>query len=682
MTRPTMHRLAAPLLCLAFLLVLLPAEVASAQDTGVATLRLGYQTPWSSSTDPLLDLRVVATNAGAVPLGGLSVGVAVYTRVTTRIAYEQSLAVDPSPAIVIHAETRALDGEIAPNQSRVFEISLPLDFPGIDPEQSGIYPMKVDLRSNDVSLAALRTPAIYLVRKPELPMRMAWTFVLDQPIGFGPDDVFTSTALEDSLRQGGRLAGQIRALQTIVREAVHPAVDLVVSPTLLTQLGRMRSGYAVLDEGQRRTVKAGADGSALAATALVDLKEIAAAPGVELSALPFADPQLPALLAGGLSRDFDVLLDHGAQVVSGFLGRDPNPAILRPPEGAIDEETLAALAARGVRVVALDPGAVVRAPNPLDFALAPVVDVGPAERPIQAVLPDQAVATLLGQAFVAEDPVRGAQAALGELAAIWQEQPGRLRGIAVTFSDATTLPGGFFSAFARDAVRAPWLLKLPLSELGTEIPPVSSTPSHLALAPTLRFSPTYVDELKQARRRVAIFRSMIVGDSDAPERMETSLLLAESGVFLTNPSAGLSFIRAVRDEVEATLDAVQPDTVREVTLTARTGAHIPIRVTNGGDQPLRVIVRLVSQHLESSPSDTIVLDAGVTQTLTFDVDLKTNGRFPVQVQIASPSGRVIDQATMIVRSTAYNRIALVITMAAALVLLALWARRFLPRRTS
>jgi hypothetical protein len=29
----------------------------------------------------------------------------------------------------------------------------------------------------------------------------------------------------------------------------------------------------------------------------------------------------------------------------------------------------------------------------------------------------------------------------------------------------------------------------------------------------------------------------------------------------------------------------------------------------------------------------------------------------------------------------YNRIALVITIAAALVLLALWARRFLPRRT-
>jgi hypothetical protein len=68
--------------------------------------------------------------------------------------------------------------------------------------------------------------------------------------------------------------------------------------------------------------------------------------------------------------------------------------------------------------------------------------------------------------------------------------------------------------------------------------------------------------------------------------------------------------------------------------------------------------------------------------LFFDVDLKTNGRFPVQVQVESPSGRVIGQSTLIVRSTGFNRIALIITIGAALVLLLAWARRFLPRRTS
>ena len=48
--------------------------------------------------------------------------------------------------------------------------------------------------------------------------------------------------------------------------------------------------------------------------------------------------------------------------------------------------------------------------------------------------------------------------------------------------------------------------------------------------------------------------------------------------------------------------------------------------------------------------------------------------------MVSPSGRPIGETTLVVRSTAYNRIALLITIGAALVLLLLWARRFVPGR--
>jgi hypothetical protein len=77
-----------------------------------------------------------------------------------------------------------------------------------------------------------------------------------------------------------------------------------------------------------------------------------------------------------------------------------------------------------------------------------------------------------------------------------------------------------------------------------------------------------------------------------------------------------------------------------------------------------------------------VLPAETTQTLGFEVHLNTTGRFPVDIQISAPSGRLIAQGTLIVRSTAYNRIALLITIGAAFLALMLWARRFLPRRTS
>jgi hypothetical protein len=54
----------------------------------------------------------------------------------------------------------------------------------------------------------------------------------------------------------------------------------------------------------------------------------------------------------------------------------------------------------------------------------------------------------------------------------------------------------------------------------------------------------------------------------------------------------------------------------------------------------------------------------------------------VDVEVTSPSGRVINTGKLIVRSTAYNRFALFITIGAALLALLVWARRFVPRRTS
>jgi hypothetical protein len=78
---------------------------------------------------------------------------------------------------------------------------------------------------------------------------------------------------------------------------------------------------------------------------------------------------------------------------------------------------------------------------------------------------------------------------------------------------------------------------------------------------------------------------------------------------------------------------------------------------------------------------TRVFPANSTQTLQVDLELRTTGRFQVPVQVVSPSGRVIGHPeTIIVRSTAYNRVALLITIGAAILAFAVWARRFLPRR--
>ena len=59
------------------------------------------------------------------------------------------------------------------------------------------------------------------------------------------------------------------------------------------------------------------------------------------------------------------------------------------------------------------------------------------------------------------------------------------------------------------------------------------------MAPAIeRFSSTYVEDIKRARRDLLAFRSMLVEPTTLPDRLGLSLLYAESAVYLGNETAG------------------------------------------------------------------------------------------------------------------------------------------------
>ena len=675
-----MPRFAGLLLVLvAFALLLLPVPESAAQEP-VVRLTLVAQTPWNSTSERMLEVKVRAQNLSDKPLTDLSVGWTLWGPVTTRTDFEDSLTSDPASAVAIGGNTIVQEGAIEPGRSRVFTVRMALESDGISATDSLIYPLKIDLRTGFTSLAALRTPVIFLVRQPQTPLRLAWTFVLHEPVSFDPHGVFTSTSLEQDLAQGGRLAGEIRALLAMTQDRAQAPVDVAVSPVLLADLAQMRPGYAVIDAGERRQVKEGTGGAAAAAKAIADLRQIVGAPEVELSALPYAAPNLPSLSIGGLSPDLATQLHRGRDSVETILGRQPDPGLLRPPDSALDPASLDHLAARGVRVLIVEPSTVPPASQPLGFAPPPITSLRTSSGPVTAVVSDPNVGAMLSSDLVTEDPVRAAQAVLGELAAIWLEQPGVDRGIAITFPEEFHPSGTFFGQLVRGVASAPWLQKSTASEMAEAFPPTSE--SKLAATNPVTFPRTYVDIIKQTRRWIETYREMLVDESAEPDRLDTKLLLAESAQFLVDQSAGLSFVGSAREEVGSVFGKVRPDTTQPITLTSSSGSGIPIPVTNGNREPLRVSVRLVSPHLRGSPQSSMVLKADSTQVVNFDVQLNTSGRFDVNVEVTSPSGRVINTGKLIVRSTAYNRFALFITIGAALLALLVWARRFVPRRTS
>jgi hypothetical protein len=683
MAAPIMRRLALPLLAF-FALLPLPAGTASAQEASPAptatppTVRLTLlsQTPWASPSQREVLLRFRAENLGEAPIGELSIGVTLYGRVITRTAYEASLVSDPPFAL--SAETLPREGVLEPGFPRDFEVAFPLGS-GLDPDDSGVYPLKIDVRSGFTSLAALRTAVVFLVREPEQPLAISWTFVLDYPIAFGPDGVFTSDALEVALAPGGRIAAQINALLQLAENSTQPAVDVAVSPILLGQLDQMREGYDVMSGDGFVSVPQGEGGARLAQQALDGLRTVAHAPNVRISALPFSVPELPSLLSGGLAHDLSIQLDRGREIVGATLDTTPLSSVLRPPGAALDDSTLQELSGSVVSTLIAGPTTVQPAPQPLGFVGPPTAALGP-EGQIAAVVPEPELMALLESPVASEDPVRAAQILLGELATIWQEQPGVARGVAIVLSEDLQVAPAFYGAVARDIAGAPWLAPMHAGDFVTTYAP--SEPSPLASPTPRRFSTTYVGALKQARRRVDTYRSMLIEPSDGPDRYDRMLLLAESREYLSDPAAGLAFIQTVRDQVGEIFDGISVDSASQITLTSSTGSGIPVTVSNGADEGLRVTVQLVSQFLRGSPSVDLELAPGDSQTVTFRVDALSTGRFTVQLRVLAPGGRILDEQVLIVRSTVYNRIALVITIAAAVVLLGLWARRFLLRRTS
>jgi hypothetical protein len=648
MNRPTMRRLVPPLLALLALLALPLGTVSAQSPTPSATpsptpapatvrLTLLSQTVWNTPSQRELVVRVRAENLTDVPITELSIGVSLYGRVISRSSYESSLVTDPS--FVIDAATLPRDGALEPGVPRDFEITFVLDSPGIDPDDSGVYPLKVDVRSGPVSLAAIRTPVVFLVRPPELPLVVSWTFVLDEPITFGPDDVFESDTLAVALAPGGRLAGQLNALRRLSTDSTLPAVDVAVSPVLLTQLGRMRDGYEVATEdGGVRSVPEGEAGALLAQQALTSLRSIAAAPNVRVSALPYSMPELPSLLSGGLSRDVDDQLDRGTDVVAEMLQTTPVSGLLRPPGAALDDETLQALGERGFRTLVAGPTTVVPSPQPLGFAGPPTAAIGNGGE-IVAIVPEPAVDTLL-TSTVQTDPILAAQVLLGELATIWQEQPGVKRGIALVLSEDLLAPSSFYGAFSRGVAGAPWLDTMHALEFGIAFPP--SAPSSLAPSIPRVFPATYVEDLKRARRRVDTYRAMLVDPSEEPDRLDRMLLLAEARQFLADPVGGLAFVTSVHGTVGAVFDAISVSSADVITLTSATGSGIPVTVSNADDEALRVTVRLESQYLRGSPSVDLELAAGDSQTVTFRVDAQRTGRFTVALQVVAPDGRIIE----------------------------------------
>lgn len=677
-----MRRMFAALAIALVAVVLLGPAPGIAQEEDEVRLVLFEQTTTATPDRPM-QIRVGAINETDTAYQDLQLTIAIYAAAGSRSEYAQTLTSGSTSPLA--AKTRTVKGPLAPGEAngRTFP---PVDLALLGVGVNGLHPVTVELRADGgvTPLAVLRTSVVFVAEKPEVPLNVSLSFVLDQPIRMRPDGVFLDDALEGSLTSGGRIATIVSAL-----EEVQVPVTLVLSPMLLVGLRDMADGYRIEEESGVREVPAGQAGATAAAGMLERLRALAGRLGTEFVALPYASPSIPALVHAGLGPDLRTHIERGKALVREVLGVEPSATIFRPPGSALSPSALDLLGLMlgedGLTETLLVDPEVLAPPAASILSPPAVAAFRTASGPTPTIAPDPILEERTES--VPEDPALAAMWTIGELAALYLEQPSLDRGAAIVFSEDEAPHPVFLRQLLIGLRPAPGVTvlrptnasRVVVSETRDDDPPLEERGLQQS-SRSASMSTAVTAAIERARADIERLEA-VQAQPELVDRIASDVLLSESRYLLGREDLALAFVNGARRSVASEFAKIHPpDESLVVTLTSR-GGLIPLNILNDADYPMRVRIALQSPKLEflNGASRSVLLEPP-GEHFDFSVRAQTTGRFPVGIEVQTPDGTPIATSTIVVRSTAYNRVALFLTIGAALFLALWWGRRFLPRR--
>jgi hypothetical protein len=644
-----------------------PASAATAppsSTTGAppaARIALLAQPAWTAPGGALpLRLRIDGDAAR------LDVRTVVHSEVTSRTGFERTVDGKDLGATVASFSTPAATLPVT-GDGRALQLGLQAPNAPADPtrlavEQTGVYPMEIELRdpARDERVDGFVTHLVVAEPGPGgapaigEPLEVAWIWRL---------------VADPLLRASGKP-------DPAVAGALAPTGRLGVLAGALTQTGDLPITLAPGPETLESWTSSGKDDPTLAAGAAAVR---AGAGSHQILAGPYVPVDIPSLEAGGLGSEVATELAQGADALGNTLGTrvDPRTALV----DSADPGALERLRESGVDRVVLDPGALVTVRS--KFTPARPFALESQGRRFAAAATDAALAKLLDRDA---PPALRAQHFLAGLAVIADEQPNQRRGVVVAMPARWSPPLELLAPVLAGLRSHPLLAPVALDTLLATVPPEGSTedPQVRELAGAA-VSPLPVSErsYRAAEDQLGAFGRLVGTTDPRVSRGRRALLasLSSSWVGATGRREAEAQLAGIHGSVAAFLARVHVPSDRTLTLTARR-AEIPVSLQNDTGRSVRVRVSLQSDKLLFPGGSSKILDLPPRNTtVRFLVDTRASGTFPLKVSVTSTDGHIVFQQTRYtVRSTVVSNVGLFLTIGAVLFLAGWWLNHTRRRR--
>ena len=423
------------------------------------------------------------------------------------------------------------------------------------------------------------------------------------------------------------------------------------------------------------------------------LTRIDALQSVQFLSVPFADADPDELVAQNASAVFLEQLRRGEDVLrndipSAVITRDTFLATTGLSAGSV---TL--LRDMGFRSVVLTPRAQTETANGASFLADPtrLIRLTFPGGSVDAALADPLLSrTMTDGSRVGADAYLAAQHLFAELRVLRDElladnDDTRGRTVVVTTFDGAPPSAEFLSALVSSMSTEPDIVLVTLDDAVRSTDPNTTDggPVELAL-PTVDVlgpeSRPLADIDARLRSRIDSFAGMLPSGDVRVEMWRRVLEVL--------PDSSLTDDR--RREYVNAVDAESAALAGSITLPASTtftlgGRDSSIRVTmrNDNESDLRVNIRLSSSKLRfGSQNDSVVLPAGTTTSVEIPVQARSNGRFPVVLQLFTPDGAQALGApvTFTARVNALAGLGQLVTGIALLLLISWWVHHLRRER--